>query len=427
MKTMDESFRVLAVDDDPGMSELIAEFLPREDDRFTVETALSATEALDRFEQETFDAIISDYQMPDIDGLDFLQTLREEFDSDIPFIVFTGKGREEVAIDALNLGADRYLQKGGDPTSQYSVLADAVRNEIEKHQTKAELRALNRELTAQNHQLEAYTEQLETTERRLRDEIEERKKRERELRRHKRLLDALFDFVPIHLFIKDREARHLWVSSEFYDDPERWIGKRDTEVEYDVPDEFSEEAYQDDLRVIEEGEQIIDKETYDEARDRYFLTSKVPWRDEDGDIVGLLGYSFDVTDQKEREQRLRTIIDNLPGIVYRCEQRPGWPMEIVRGRVEELTGYTAEQIERGTVSWGEDIIVPDDRDRVWEEVGLAVKNDEPFELAYRIETRSGERRRVWERGQPAQVADDTTRIEGLIMDIPENIRNMVGD
>ncbi|QSG13251.1 Signal transduction histidine kinase [Halapricum desulfuricans] len=421
---MDESFRVLAVDDDPGISELIAEFLPREDDRFTVETALSATEALDRFERETFDAIISDYQMPDIDGLDFLQTVREEFDSDIPFIVFTGRGREEVAIDALNLGADRYLQKGGDPTSQYSVLADAVRNEIEKHQTKAELRALNRELTAQNHQLEAYTEQLETTERRLRDEIEERKERERELRRHKRLLDALFDYVPIHLFIKDREARHLWVSSEFYDDPERWIGKRDTEVEYDVPDEFSEEAYQDDMRVIEAGERIIDKQEYDETRDRYFLTSKVPWCDEDGDIVGLLGYSFDITDQKEREQRLRTIIDNLPGIVYRCEQRPGWPMEMVRGRVEELTGYTTEQLERGAVSWGNDIIVPGDRDRVRGDVDLAVENAEPFELTYQIETRSGERRSVWERGQSVQTGSDATRIAGFIMDVTENICGM---
>jgi len=421
---VDESFRVLAVDDDPGISELIAEFLPREDDRFAVETALSPAEALDRFELETFDAIISDYQMPGMNGLDFLQTIRDEFGSDIPFIVFTGKGREEVAIDALNLGADRYLQKGGDPTSQYSVLADAVRNEIKKHQTKAELRALNQELAAQNQQLEAYTEQLETTERRLRDEVEERKERERELKRHKRLLDALFDFVPIHLFIKDREARHLWVSSEFYDDPERWIGKRDIEVEYGVPDEFSEEAYEDDLRVIEEGEQIIDKETYDEARDRYFLTSKVPWRDEDGDIVGLLGYSFDITEQKEHERRLRTIINNLPGIVYRCKQQPGWPMRMVRGPVEELTGYRADEIERGTVSWGDDIIHPKDRNWVWEDVTRAISDGEPFELTYRIQTRSGEQQWVWEQGQPARTEGDMTQIEGFIMEIPEDIRRI---
>ncbi|MCU4716949.1 PAS domain-containing response regulator [Halapricum hydrolyticum] len=420
---MDESFRVLAVDDDPGISELITEFLPREDDRFIVETATSATEAIDRFDQEVFDAIISDYQMPDVDGLDFLETIRDDFDSDIPFIIFTGKGREEVAIDALNFGADRYLQKGGDPTSQYSVLADAVRNEIEKHQTKAELRALNQELTAQNQQLEAYTEQLETTEQRLRDEIEERKKREQELKRHKRLLDALFDFVPIHLFIKDRKGRHLWVSSEFYDDPERWIGNRDTEVEYDVPEEFSEEAYEDDMQVIEEGERIIDKETYDEARGRYFLTSKVPWRDEDGDVVGLLGYSFDVTEQKEREQRLQTIINNLPGIVYRCKQQPGWPMEMVRGRAEELTGYTADEIERGTVSWGDDIIHPEDRNWVWEDVNRATSGGEPFELTYRIQTRSGERRWVWEQGQPARTGGDVTQIEGFIMDIPEDIHS----
>ena len=59
-----------------------------------------------------YDAIISDYQIPDMDGIEFLKKVRSSGNS-IPFIIFTGKGREEVVIEALNAGADFYLQKGG--------------------------------------------------------------------------------------------------------------------------------------------------------------------------------------------------------------------------------------------------------------------------------------------------------------------------
>ncbi|MFP4052049.1 MAG: PAS domain S-box protein, partial [Thermoplasmata archaeon] len=96
-----------------------------------VSTVSSAEKALDLMDEEDFDVIVSDYQMPDIDGLEFLEELKEERECEIPFIMFTGKGREEVAMETLNLGADRYLEKGGDPTSQYEVLADAIKQEFE--------------------------------------------------------------------------------------------------------------------------------------------------------------------------------------------------------------------------------------------------------------------------------------------------------
>ncbi|MFW5956220.1 MAG: response regulator [Halorhabdus sp.] len=281
---MGDTFRVLVVDDDPAIAEMIGEFLPREDDRFDVDTATAATAALDRLD-DGYDAIISDYQMPEMNGIEFLETVRNDRDSDIPFLIFTGRGREEVAMEALNLGADRYLQKGGAPSSQYGVLADAVANEIEKQRAAAELEALNTELEARNNQLEAYTHQLEAIEHQLRAEIEQRKENEEELICHKQLLDTLFDFVSIHLFIKNSDGRHRWVSSELYDEPDRWIGKRDTEVEYPVSEKFSETALADDLRVLEDGERIIDKEEYAPRQEKYFLTSKVPWRDSEGKII----------------------------------------------------------------------------------------------------------------------------------------------
>ncbi|MFW6196661.1 MAG: PAS domain S-box protein, partial [Thermoplasmatota archaeon] len=100
-------------------------------------------DALKKLEREEFDAIISDYQMPEIDGLEFLEILRKEKNSDIPFIMFTGKGREEVAIEALNLEANRYLQKGGDPKSQYSLLAETVKQEIERKRSEEEVDRLS--------------------------------------------------------------------------------------------------------------------------------------------------------------------------------------------------------------------------------------------------------------------------------------------
>ncbi|GEM_PF-306022 len=132
-------FLILHVDDDRSMLELSATFLERQDERLQVETALGPEAAFELLEDTTYDAIISDYQMPQMDGLEFLKSLREERDCQIPFIIFTGKGRKEVAIDALNLGANRYLQKGGDPSAQYTVLADAVIQEVENARARASL------------------------------------------------------------------------------------------------------------------------------------------------------------------------------------------------------------------------------------------------------------------------------------------------
>ncbi|MFW5956219.1 MAG: PAS domain-containing protein [Halorhabdus sp.] len=95
-------------------------------------------------------------------------------------------------------------------------------------------------------------------------------------------------------------------------------------------------------------------------------------------------------------------------------------MEMVRGQSQSLIGYTAEEIERGEVSWGEDVVHQEDRERVWETVNRAIANDESFELTYRILTKSGDQRWVREQGQ--QVSDqlsDEAWIEGFITDVTE--------
>ena len=119
---------VLYVDDEPAVLKLSKRFLEK-DAHFSVTAAESAREAIDLLTAHHFDAIVSDYRMPEMDGIEFLNYIRERFD-DIPFIIVTGKGEEDVVIQALNLGADFYLQKGGDPDTHYATLIHNLRQSV---------------------------------------------------------------------------------------------------------------------------------------------------------------------------------------------------------------------------------------------------------------------------------------------------------
>ncbi|KAB1194075.1 response regulator [Haloferax sp. MBLA0076] len=129
--------RVLHVDDEPSLTDLVSIYLEREagDVDLSVTTSNSGTDALERLRQERIDCIVSDYDMPDIDGLEFLRAVRSEH-PDLPFILFTGKGSEEVARDAFRVGATDYMQKDTG-TDQYTVLANRVVNAVSQYRAKA--------------------------------------------------------------------------------------------------------------------------------------------------------------------------------------------------------------------------------------------------------------------------------------------------
>ena len=129
-----KTIHILHVDDDISILEVTKQILEMEID-FKVDTATSAAEATKRKLRQKYDAISSDYEMPTKNGLQFLKDLREQSD-ETPFIMFTGKGREEVVIKALNLGADGYVNKQGDPETVYGELAHNIRTIVEK--TRAE-------------------------------------------------------------------------------------------------------------------------------------------------------------------------------------------------------------------------------------------------------------------------------------------------
>jgi PAS domain S-box-containing protein len=142
---MADKLRVLYVDDEPGLLDIGKLFLER-GGTFAVDTLTSAVVALEQLKTERYDAIISDYQMPEMDGISFLKQLKA-LGNKTPFIIFTGRGREEVVIEALNNGADFYIQKGGEPKSQFAELAHKIKTAVGRKQADDALKDSEQRLT----------------------------------------------------------------------------------------------------------------------------------------------------------------------------------------------------------------------------------------------------------------------------------------
>ena len=134
---MTDKIQVLYVDDEPELLILGKLFLENSGN-FTVVTSPGAPQAITLLANQTFDIIISDYQMPEMDGIAFLKYLKSE-GNPTPFILFTGKGREEVVIEALNNGADFYIQKGGDPETQFAELEHKTKQAVSLKKSKDSL------------------------------------------------------------------------------------------------------------------------------------------------------------------------------------------------------------------------------------------------------------------------------------------------
>ncbi|OPY38208.1 MAG: Bacterioopsin transcriptional activator [Methanoregula sp. PtaU1.Bin051] len=151
-------YSLLYVDDEPGLLEIARTFLEKSGE-FSVDVHTSAQDALATDKFSSYDAIISDYQMPEMDGIAFLKEVRFRFGT-IPFILFTGRGREEVVIEAINNGADFYLQKGGDPRAQFAELMHKIRQAITRRQAQNELKAAYERITASEEELRSQLDEI---------------------------------------------------------------------------------------------------------------------------------------------------------------------------------------------------------------------------------------------------------------------------
>ena len=294
-----ESVRVLHADSEPDFADLAAMHLEREREAFDVCTATSATEGLDRLAREDIDCIVSDYDMPGMDGLDFLEAVREEY-PDLPFILFTGRGSEEIASEAISAGVTEYLNKGTG-TDQYTVLANRIDNAVEEYRAERKL--------------------IETDQ----------------------AVRTILDSLPFVLYTLDGEGRFTRSQGKALEtiglEPGEIVGRSVFEVFEGFPE------------IIDHYERAFDGELVEEVvevGDTVFRSWYQPLRDEDGDVVGVVSLSVDVTERERREDELEwktAALDNAPiGITMTDPAQEDNPLVFVNEHFCAQTGYTEEEV-----------------------------------------------------------------------------------
>lgn len=134
-----ERVRVLYVDDDPALRDLIATHLERENERFEIVTAADAGQGLARVESGRIDCVVSGHELPGMDGLAFLEAVRRAH-GDLPFLLYTARGSEDFARRALSAGASDYVRKrpGAEP---YALLANRIERSVGKARAERRLTA----------------------------------------------------------------------------------------------------------------------------------------------------------------------------------------------------------------------------------------------------------------------------------------------
>ncbi|MDQ2072139.1 PAS domain S-box protein [Haloarcula sp. H-GB4] len=298
MTDIAETFCILHADDEPGFADMTASFLEREDDRVDVQTATSATAGLEILADNDIDCVVSDYDMPERNGIQFLEAVREEYGA-LPFILYTGKGSEEIASDAISAGVTDYLQKGSG-TDQYAVLANRITNAVESQRVKRE----------RNRQLDA----IETAQE--------------------------------GISILDEDGRFIFVNEAYADlygyDPAEMQG-RHWELLYreaDIP-----RIYDEILPAIEETGYWTGTTTGLRADGSTFTEDHVLARTDRGELVCTVR---DISQRRDGEQELsrtKRAMNEAPiGIIMTGPKQDDTPITYANSRFLELTGYTESEV-----------------------------------------------------------------------------------
>ncbi len=294
---------ILHVDDDPSFAELTATRLERQDDLFGVETVTSADEALAWLADGPPDCIVSDYEMPGTDGIELLRAVREEY-SDLPFVLFTGRGSEAVASDAISAGVTDYLQKQSG-VEQYELLANRVRNAVT---ARREARRAARQETLM------------------------------------RLTEAVGDTGGFEIDLETHEITTTEGARRLADLPEDADLDVAEAVELYHPDD--RQAVRRDIdRAVETGEQTRGTYRYTppDADDRLFEITFDP-ATVDGDTTALRGAIRDVTERRERRHALEqteTLFRHAQDGLFLVDVDEQFTVERVNPALEESMGLTA--------------------------------------------------------------------------------------
>ena len=140
-----DEIRVLHVDDNEQILNLTATYLERKSETISIVSETDPSKALELIDEKRIDCIVSDFDMPQMDGLKFLEAVRAEH-PELPFILFTGKGSEEIASEAISAGVTDYLQKGMS-NDQYSLLVNRIENIVKKRLAELEVEETREQFT----------------------------------------------------------------------------------------------------------------------------------------------------------------------------------------------------------------------------------------------------------------------------------------
>ena len=385
MSATPDMIRILHVDDEPGFADMAATFLEREDDRFEVETATGTDEGVVRLTEDMFDCVVSDYDMPDRTGLEFLRAVREE-SPDLPFILYTGKGSEEVASDAISAGATDYLQKESG-TGQYELLANRIANAVSR---------------AESQQSE----------------------------RHLRELAENTDRI-LYIFSHDW-ADLLFINSAYED-----IWGRSIDALRASPTDFLNGVHPDDRATVREvmdqlsGGETIEAEcrvNADESYERWARIRGEPIQNETGDVVRVAGFATDVTDRKELQQKLRTRTERLQE-AQRVAGVGSWEWDAASDTVVwsdetyRIFGRKPGDPADPTFEDWLAAVHPADRENAQAKVGSAIDTGRFPTFEHQIQRPDGGVRWVKCRGDVTREGGETVRITGTVLDITDRREN----
>ncbi|MCP1661533.1 MAG: PAS domain S-box protein [Methanocalculus sp. MSAO_Arc1] len=326
---------LIYIDDEQALLDLGKIFLERSG-HFSVDTEVDPEKGLKRILSGEYDAVISDFQMPVLDGISLLKEIRSR-GSKIPFIIFTGKGREDVVIEALNSGADFYLQKGGDPGSQFAELAKKVEHAIARRRAEEELLRKNEELAAAEEELRVQLDDLIAT--------------QNDLRQSRDLFRTFIDHSYDAIFIHDQTGRVLDVNETMLT---MYRITREEALRFTIED-YSGSSYDtDEIQVLWNSvlageDQLFPWVARRPLDDTLFDVEVFLTRAEMNGEFYILAFIRDMGDRKTAEREaadtrewLTRIIDTLPDPTFVVDA--GGVVTAWNQAIEEMTGVSADEM-----------------------------------------------------------------------------------
>ncbi len=377
--------RVLHVDDDSSIFEVSKQILMDMDGKFEFDHACCVDDAFKKLSAGQYDIIISDYDMPQKNGLQFLKELREQ-KNELPFVLFTGKGREEVAIKALNLGADGYFTKQGSPETVYGELYHGIRMAV----------------TRKTNEVALFKAQV--------------------------LMNSIFNSTKDMIWAVSADDFRLLTfnkpMSDYFFRTQKLSVKEGMGLKEIMPTEQLVDKWLElNRRALKEGSFTIEYKTLKEPR-VLELTFDLLKRGEE--VFGIAVFGKDITERKKIEEtvrkseaRYRELANFLPEIVFEADLTGR--ITFFNQRAFEVTGFSQEELEKGVNMLS--FVVPEERERARVNVGKALSGGALEGHEYALYKKNGIAYPAIVKTTAIISENEVTGLRGLVIDLTE-LRNV---